>query len=230
MREYDKGKPLISIHVPKCGGTSLTRVLRTWFGKRFYRHYFDEKNVRMPPRHRTKGALLRWRFRSHVCIHGHFNKARGMGATEYYPESEQFITILRDPFEAALSNYFYGIKMGRGRFRDGVQLSTTDQFKDIADYFRQRRSYFLDYLPCEMTPDDYREILDRDFVYIGILEDMQTSINTLARKLGFPSAEAGYENISERREDVPKELREEFRSNHELEYAIYEFALQNYKR
>ena len=44
MKQYGKERPLISIHIPKCAGTSFVGVLKEYFGKKLYRHYFDEKN------------------------------------------------------------------------------------------------------------------------------------------------------------------------------------------
>ena len=231
MKEYNRKKPLVSIHIPKCAGTSFRSVLKKWFKKKLYLHYFDEKNNVMPPSYNLKSGILKRRFKKGVCIHGHFNKARGFGVLDYYPEIDQFITILRDPFEVALSNYFYGIRLDQARFRDGHPLRTKNQFKDIADYFRRRSSYLLDFFPYELTLNNYEKLLDNYFVYVGVLEDIQTSINMLAQKLGLPEeVSIGYENISERCEDVLQNMREEFMNNHELEYAIYNHALTNYKR
>src|SRR3954471_2189740 len=98
MKAYDKDKPLISIHVPKCGGTSVLAMLGKWFGTRLYPHYFDEELNRMPQRREFKGG---------ICIHGHFNRRRRTGVRDYYPEADQFITMLRDPFEMVVARYFY---------------------------------------------------------------------------------------------------------------------------
>jgi hypothetical protein len=50
MRDYDPNKPLISIHVPKCGGRSLLMVLKKWFKRNMFLHYIDPKG-RKPKRH-----------------------------------------------------------------------------------------------------------------------------------------------------------------------------------
>jgi len=107
MKRYEKEYPLISIHIPKAGGTSFTSVLRTWFGKRLYLHYFDPKHGTMPRKRNIKPGFFKRRFQKGVCIHGHFNKMRGFGVQDYYPEVNQFITVLRNPLELALSNYYY---------------------------------------------------------------------------------------------------------------------------
>ena len=77
-----------------------------------------------------------------------------------------------------------------------------------------------------MTMDNYEEILKIYFVYVGIVEDLQTSVNVLASRLGFPSLEIPRLHISQRDEEAPEKLREEFMNNNKLEYAIYNFALK----
>ncbi len=77
-----------------------------------------------------------------------------------------------------------------------------------------------------MSMNNYKEILEKNFVYIGVMEDLQTSINVLANKLGFPTLEVGYLNTSERYQKIEKGLKEEFIMKHPLEYAIYNDALK----
>ena len=38
MIPYDPSQPLVSLHIPKTGGTSFTKVLEQWFGDRIYLH------------------------------------------------------------------------------------------------------------------------------------------------------------------------------------------------
>jgi len=87
MLNYKFSKTLISIHIPKTGGTSFKDVLYTWFGKNLFFHYYNEREGIMP----VKYELL-----PGICIHGHFNRKRNFGVQDYYPEATQFITILRD--------------------------------------------------------------------------------------------------------------------------------------
>ena len=98
MIEYNKAEPLFSIHIPRCGGKSMTPWLAEIFPGSLGLHYFDEAKNRMPAKHKRQAG---------TCIHGHFNKARGFGVQDYYPQARQFITILRDPFEVLVSRYYY---------------------------------------------------------------------------------------------------------------------------
>lgn len=95
MRTYKYREPLISIHVPKAGGTSFINVLEQWFGKGLHKSYYSERTGKMPKKVRLKKWLLQ-EYRPNLCVHGHFNRDRGFGIDDYYPSS-QLISILRDP-------------------------------------------------------------------------------------------------------------------------------------
>ncbi|MBW1940370.1 MAG: sulfotransferase family 2 domain-containing protein [Deltaproteobacteria bacterium] len=114
MKKYDSTIPLISIHIPKCAGTSFAEILTAWFGRGFLQHYPDEKNNKSPKKH---NIYIGKHFKPRLCIHGHFNNNRGNGVQDYYPNVDQYIMILRDPFEVYLSNYFYVKRLRKDAYR-----------------------------------------------------------------------------------------------------------------
>jgi hypothetical protein len=221
MKEYDPKKPLISIHVPKCAGGSIRRLLKEWFGDRLYRHYFQQLDG-PPPRHALGPG---------TCVHGHFNRAKDFGVMDYYPEADQLITILRDPLEIVISNYFFWKRTGwanqiqRGTLRPGDE----HDYRDVTDFFRKRpRSHIMSFMPFEVSIETYQEMFETHFVHVGVVEDLQTSVDVLALRLGFPSHSVLLTNHSARDEDVPEAVRAEFVEPNALAYAIYHYALKHY--
>lgn len=230
MRSYNRNEPLISIHVPKCGGTSFRQALERWFGQKLWLHYIDEQTNALPPKYHLKRGKLRWLYKPDVCIHGHFNGDRQFGVQDYYPEAKQFITFLRDPFEVALSTYFYMKRWGDSWYRGGENRPISAEYADVNHFVRERMgtSYFAQYMPVRATLSNYREIIDTYFVFIGIVEEMQVSLNRMALRLGKQPIVITTSNQSSRDETIDATLEQEFRQQHELEYAMYDYACQKF--
>jgi hypothetical protein len=231
MKVYDRKKPLISIHIPKCAGKSFQKVLSAWFGKNLFLHYHNEKRNPPPKKHRIYKIFSRASLRPGICIHGHFNRTRSNGAHDFYPEINQYITILRDPFQVYLSNYFYIKKQGGNSYRNGKPYDIAAADYNLGRYLREeRKSFILNFFPPDISLNNYRQILEEKFIYIGIAEDLQDSVNQLAEKLGVSGLTVPMENVSARKEKIPDSAREEFIMNNPLEMAIYEYALERYKQ
>ncbi len=233
MKPYDPTRPLIGLHIPKCAGHSLKQVLRRWFGWQLHWHYFDERHNQMPRRYQAGviNRLLRSLTGRNVCIYGHFNRARGFGVEDYYQAADQFFTMVRDPLATMLSRYFFAKQQGTHRLRGGTpvpifpRFATVDVF--VADYLE--RPYFINYLPGPLTLDTYSEIFETQFVYVGVAEDLQTSVDHLAARLGFASVTVPHANQSPHDETLSPTLQAEFVRSRPVEYAIYHYALEHYR-
>jgi len=76
MLDYNPEKPIISLHIPKCAGTTFSDVLRLWFGNGFFENYHNEKLNVPPTKHILYDTTARKQFISGLCVHGHFNNKR----------------------------------------------------------------------------------------------------------------------------------------------------------
>lgn len=228
MRTYDPKSALISLHIPKCAGASLWTVLSTWFGRRFHPHYFREADGTMPRKARLNGWFGQPLKR--VCVHGHFNANRGFGVWDYYPDAGQFITVLRDPFEIHLSNFFYLKRMGHKMHRDGAPLPrAVDDDYDMQAYLDEHpRSFMTATLPFDFTEDNFTDLIEEHFVYVGIAEALQATVDGLAERLGFASFPVPKTNVSEHTQQPPPDARDRFRENNPLEFAVYEYARRRF--
>lgn len=221
---YNPEKSLISIHIPKAGGTSFRQVLSHWFGSRLYFHYFDEPNKRMPEQHALAPG---------ICIHGHFNARRGFGIIHYYTDAEQFITFLRDPFEILVSRYYY-VKMREKAgtsFRDGKPTALADDVNDFLKVVIHNPDYtpnILDFFPQTLTQNNYWQVIEKKFIFIGFMDYYQQSLDRLAGILGFPCMTAPFKNKSERFGEVDSDLRVRFINDHPLEYMVYNYAKEKF--
>lgn len=224
MKEYDAEQPLIVLHIPKTAGVSCKTLYREWFGDKLFFHYFNEKTAAMPKRHDIYGLHTK---ESPVAVYGHFNRSRNFGVEDYYPTANQFVTILRDPFERIVSGYFY-LRKCAANYRDQSRVPG----EGVREYVRNLdpKITMLNHFPRSMTLDNYDEIIETLFVEIGITERLEESMRRIALKLNRPYSLNSLEhlNVSERDQPVPYELKDEFIESHPLEYAVYDYVSRKF--
>jgi hypothetical protein len=220
MRIYDPNLPLIAVHIPKTAGTSVRALFERWFGDGLLPHYPISG---MPPKY---DLVQRHSAQRPVVVYGHFNGARGFGVGDYYPEAEQFVTIIRDPFEQRLSGYFYWKKLGRRPH----WLRDDDEF-NLRNATFERQDTFLDFFPVDLTMHNYQEHIESRFIAIGLTERLDESLTRIATRLGqtYEPGQPPRLNVAERDEEVPAELREEFVASRPLEYAVYDYVRAMYE-
>ncbi|MBP7460642.1 MAG: sulfotransferase family 2 domain-containing protein [Candidatus Delongbacteria bacterium] len=233
IKAYDPKRPLISIHIPKCAGSSFSDVLKLWFKKGYLCHYHNGKTNTHPPKHRLEEGFFRKRQRQGLCIHGHFDNYIGNGVRNYYPGADQFITVMRDPFDLHVSTYFYvkreAHSNGVGAYRSGKLHPIIENQWNLVDFLENiKKSYLLRFLPPEITQDNYETILASQFLYIGISEQLQKSVDILASILGFQTVRVPVKNVSEWNETIPDGAREVFEKNNPLQVAIYKYAYHHW--
>lgn len=182
MHPYDPAHPLVSLHVPKTGGISLRSTLIDWFGPDgLFLHY----------RGPSRGRPPRFDVRAGQCVHGHFNRVRGVGVHDYYPDASQFIIFLRHPFTRFISQWRYL----DSRQRRGVSVSEMSDSPSFADWFKRRAEAMIAgndsfsmaaQLPTAPPAQDPARAFDHGYVAIGVMENYEDSVRVLAHALGFP--------------------------------------------
>lgn len=213
MPNYDPDMLLISIHIPKCGGTSFTSCLEQFFGEQLHLHYPDDPEPGPPPKTAQRGR---------ACVHGHFYHHRWpIGALDYYPGTRQFITMLRDPFEMALSGYFFQRRLGD--LGDVTVQHHLDALLETPRLFNYLGLPFDLWNASEGTIQDW---LEQRFLWIGLTERFQESVDLLALKLGKTSPDIPVDNVSPRDGDVADyaQYQTRFRQRYRREYALYDYA------
>ncbi len=78
-----------------------------------------------------------------------------------------------------------------------------DPTYDLGRYRTEnKKSAMLLPFPRELTMANYKEILEKYFVYFGLVEDLQNSVTQLACKLGFAPIDVPVLNVSPRHEEI----------------------------
>ncbi|MDO5641765.1 MAG: sulfotransferase family 2 domain-containing protein [Paracoccus sp. (in: a-proteobacteria)] len=165
---------VISVHIPKTGGTSFREILGDTFGQAVFEDYdwlerpavlsgttlddADEGDIRAA----LKGVR---------CIHGHFPAAKYDRLRRIDGIRPIFITWLRDPVERAISAYYFlrqnpsdlPIEQMRPWERDAKTMSI-GEFLTSTKFGVNRQTAQL------------RKVAIEDFDFVGCTEDYDTSI------------------------------------------------------
>lgn len=178
----------------------------------------------------TKDAQGRW-LPEVKCIHAHFDHRRGYGLPYFYPEVDQYITILRDPFDIIVSMYFFakGKATTSGFFHEGKQVDFCALYPTLKSYVEDHPVWLYDHLPQDLTLENVDQYVQERFVYIGVFEDMSTSVDQLRRILGKAPMTMPKWNQSTYNEPVPEDLRHWFYHNHPLLDRLYKIATATYR-
>lgn len=221
MRPYDPAAPLIFIHVPKTAGTSVQHIFRGWFGPGLLHHYADERTGSPPVRHDLTALQATGR---PLVVYGHFNSRRGFGIDHYYPQAAQFVTVLRDPFERAVSGYHHRLRHGHAR----LQPNTPGE--DLRSFLRRKSDRLMNFFPGFVSADNFREMFARHFIEVGVTEHLGESLKRIATALGrsFEARELPRLNVNPEPSEDVSDLREQFIANHPLDFEIYQFALARF--
>lgn len=231
MRSYDPALPLISIHIPKCAGTSLKNILSRWFpGPRLCTHY---RRAGEPATYASPAGLpSRHDLSAGMCVHGHFNGARGFGVWDYYPDARQFITFFREPFDRFVSQWIY---MHRQR-DNGALVPALDDNPSFDTWLHIRaeqqcqgcNSYSpIWFLPSPPGTETAETHFTRDYVFVGVFERMSASIRGLADALGQDDVDFPHLNATARPSDDFERWRGFFERNFTDEYALYQTAYEH---
>ena len=207
----------------------MRRVLSEWFGDGFHKVNQQQNSQYGMQKLTTQDADGNW-LPDVRCIQSHFHHGHGFGLPYFYPEINQYVTILRDPFDLMVSMYFFmkgRSKRGQFWFR-GRPVDISEEIPNVKAYLSKYPYWMFSHFPQDLTLANYREKLASQFVYIGVFEDLQTSIDRLALALNQSTMTLPVSNASEYDETVPEDLREQFYFDYPLPKKIYDFAVENY--
>jgi hypothetical protein len=198
---------LVFEHIPKTAGTTLRQVLRRRYGSRLAVHF----SVAQPRRRAAELAALIEAGRPPRAL----ISTVGYGLHERLPGSLRYahFTLLRDPIQRTISNYYYSLQIGE--VQEGTSLvafcsadpdtvvaarATNKQTAFLASRNWNYQTAFLSGLRAQQLldgrpfdPADYDEaLLERAkrnldaFVVPGLVERFDETLLLLGHTLGWP--------------------------------------------
>jgi len=218
MLRYDASQPLIALHIPKTGGTSLRHVLEQWFDPSHLQLYYPADPLfAHAPAAGGPGS----------CIYGHFNALRGAAARALYPEARQYMAFFREPYLRFVSQWYHL----NAQKQSGALIPALDDAPSFERWLQQRaedqrrgrNAYsFIWHLPWQPGQDKIAAVLDEHFVFLGLTERMDESVAGLAVVLGRQAVAPPHLNAVARAGTEFPQWRRLFEQNFADEMAVYE--------
>jgi Sulfotransferase family len=146
---------IISLHIPKCAGTSFRHALEEAYGSGLWLNYGDDYSFdAVPP--------------CTECIHGHIP---GNAYKEIFPR-HQTITMVRNPVQRVVSNYYHFLHSPDSRHPASIKLH--------AEHLSLREFAEIECMRNKAT----RYVAGRkpeDFDFVGITEEFEESVLLFAK-------------------------------------------------
>jgi hypothetical protein len=221
------------IHIPKCGGTTISRYLVDLYGAR------RSASVGR----RTEGALLAldephdlWvkRTSGRRLMYGHVTWPKlSDRLNTLFTEPFGAMTIVRDPLERAISEYQFVLRTPRHvRFRVVSRMSP-EQFL-IEGHGPNRLCQFIGGSNQPGAATACLDTIQRQFVAVGVLHELSSFVTRLGTSLRVPAVDLPCFNASPtssvdvgRR--IPPSIQSRFRDANQDDYQIFQWVLDNWR-
>jgi hypothetical protein len=226
-------------HIPKVGGTTIYRVLERLIGPALSPPISLSDDVQY---NATAEDYERF-----LIIIGHF----GVAANDVLAPNRRWMTMLRDPIDRVLSNYYFWRGLAPAspdlphvyaaqtlpieeyvRSQDFMVVQGRDNVQTwfLADDFRRK----FRKVPESDAFDIAKEHLAKRFAFVGIFEHYSESVTRLCRVLDMPSPDfpIPVENrtgVRKQASEIDPAVIEAFREVNTMDQALYEFAKERFE-
>ena len=214
---------LISVHIPKCAGTSFSTILARIYGKSYLGEHEDQP---MDPAMLFQKDFATWKDEQDRkpaapgirCIHGHF----WAGKYDKQAPDAKRITWLRHPIKRLVSHYYFW-------------LTKPELPHSLHKYFIENKLSLVEFAQLPQLRNIMQSIFLRDrtldeFDFVGIQEHFQEDLDWLCQHMKWPRQTMPEERRTVHKDYKPEALdpdtEKKLRALNEADLALYEAALQ----
>jgi hypothetical protein len=217
MERIDNNIELVFLHIPKTAGTSFSNILKQVYGSKSVARIDINKNeIIINENQSLNHKILKRKIK---VVHGHFSYKK-LFESFVLSNDIPVVTWLRDPVERVISNYFYlkekmleKLNDKNGDFGFGNRMIKTIEEFALFERNQNRMSKFL-------KGADISKMF-----YVGLVEDFETDLQELAKKLNWEKYQQIKVNESNSKSfDIDEDTKDLIRKCNPEDVELYEMA------
>lgn len=231
--ENNIGKTIIFLHTPKTAGTTLKTVIGQQYSPKDI-CLIDDKVLSLD----AFKALPDEKKRAYRVIQGHMR----FGLHEFLPQPSTYITIMRDPVDRVISNYFHVAWRPEHRLHTDVKDMSIEEYvvsglSKAVDNDQTRGLYGFDSAIIDFgrTTADMlqtaQDHFDRHFALVGLAERFDESLLLMQRLFGWKLPFYTRRNVTRNRppvESLSDETIAFIREHNRFDQSLYDYACRKF--
>ncbi|WP_332694854.1 sulfotransferase family 2 domain-containing protein [Halalkalibacter lacteus] len=211
---------LIHLHMPKTGGTTLKKIInKNYNTNKIHDVYVDRPQLPITLEKLTNKQVH--------CIQGHFP----FGIHEYFNRKATYITMLRDPIDRIISEYYFIRSIPWHNLHKKVKEMSLEEYQNSPTKCNLQTQFILgEKFRKELSNKDLqtaKKILIEHFSVVGITEMFDESIFLMKEILGWQNIFYKKANVTKNRltkKEIPPKVIQQISKNNEFDLQLYAFG------
>ena len=221
-QQYNPKAPVVVANVCPRAHELLKPVLDQWFGDAHHEIVIDEASDAAELVRGVTRGNGKWK-KSVKCVSAVFDQRVSMGAPECIPADHQLVTFIGDPFTLAVDEYQRQLQQPNFWHR-GQRVEFSQHFPTLDSFLEKYPDWLYGRLPQNLTLANLAQKLGREFLFVGVLDSLQESVDQLAQIIDQPTVElTAAWNVGETAVGSESQ-RQKFYAQYPRPKAIYDFA------
>jgi Galactose-3-O-sulfotransferase len=230
-----KTPAIIFVHLPKCGGTTLNRLIE-W-------EYSPTQVLSIDP------SFFRWSYRKVISLPRRrlarmraFQGHMPFGLHKILPQKATYLTVLREPVDRGISEYYYALSRVVHPEHRTIRRLSLDKYIQLTPYANVQTKLLAgqdsgyDFLSgdCnDTTLELAKQNLSEHFSLVGLTERFEETLALAKLLFGWKIRHYSSFNVTRGRptkDEVPAEIRNVIEERYRYDVELYRFAAALFQR